>query len=254
VTEPQAQQTWVKVFAPASIANLGPGFDSLGVALEDRHDRSIVLYAECRDAAPVMADIALALRRCDPTWRSTQGGHFPERACVAFLGGPGEIDERARVRRPTWMLMIRVVAGDLKRSPAGQQSHPHLPSPIGRSDERYGLPVRRGCRVLLHAHEIGDALQVDDGRRLPSDDAVPDHHRDGGRSHLICDELDRRDESRISAGTRRVELVHTIGGETQVEEGAQGREHQDGAKSQKPEPNYGLEAEREHQPDLSGGD
>jgi len=34
VTDPQPQPSWVKVFAPASIANLGPGFDSLGVALE----------------------------------------------------------------------------------------------------------------------------------------------------------------------------------------------------------------------------
>jgi len=32
------QQGWVKVFAPASIANLGPGFDSLGVALEGLGD------------------------------------------------------------------------------------------------------------------------------------------------------------------------------------------------------------------------
>jgi homoserine kinase len=37
VTEPQ-QPAWVKVFAPASIANLGPGFDSLGVALEGLGD------------------------------------------------------------------------------------------------------------------------------------------------------------------------------------------------------------------------
>jgi len=32
------QPGWVKVFAPASIANLGPGFDSLGVALEGLGD------------------------------------------------------------------------------------------------------------------------------------------------------------------------------------------------------------------------
>ncbi len=32
------EQGWVKVFAPASIANLGPGFDSLGVALEGLGD------------------------------------------------------------------------------------------------------------------------------------------------------------------------------------------------------------------------
>ena len=38
MTEPQTQPTWVKVFAPASIANLGPGFDSLGVALEGLGD------------------------------------------------------------------------------------------------------------------------------------------------------------------------------------------------------------------------
>lgn len=37
MTEPQ-EQGWVKVFAPASIANLGPGFDSLGVALEGLGD------------------------------------------------------------------------------------------------------------------------------------------------------------------------------------------------------------------------
>jgi len=37
VTDPQ-QPGWVKVFAPASIANLGPGFDSLGVALEGLGD------------------------------------------------------------------------------------------------------------------------------------------------------------------------------------------------------------------------
>jgi homoserine kinase len=37
VTDPQ-QPAWVKVFAPASIANLGPGFDSLGVALEGLGD------------------------------------------------------------------------------------------------------------------------------------------------------------------------------------------------------------------------
>ena len=38
MTEPQPQQSWVKVFAPASIGNLGPGFDSLGVALEGLGD------------------------------------------------------------------------------------------------------------------------------------------------------------------------------------------------------------------------
>ena len=38
MTELQPQQSWVKVFAPASIANLGPGFDSLGVALEGLGD------------------------------------------------------------------------------------------------------------------------------------------------------------------------------------------------------------------------
>ncbi|HEV8702616.1 MAG TPA: homoserine kinase [Candidatus Polarisedimenticolia bacterium] len=32
------EEGWVKVFAPASIANLGPGFDSLGVALEGLGD------------------------------------------------------------------------------------------------------------------------------------------------------------------------------------------------------------------------
>ncbi len=32
------EQGWVKVFAPASIANLGPGFDTLGVALEGLGD------------------------------------------------------------------------------------------------------------------------------------------------------------------------------------------------------------------------
>ncbi|HYS77556.1 MAG TPA: homoserine kinase, partial [Candidatus Dormibacteraeota bacterium] len=32
------EQGWVKVFAPASIANLGPGFDALGVALEGLGD------------------------------------------------------------------------------------------------------------------------------------------------------------------------------------------------------------------------
>src|SRR5439155_10704141 len=37
VTEPQ-HTGWVKVFAPASIANLGPGFDSLGVALQGLGD------------------------------------------------------------------------------------------------------------------------------------------------------------------------------------------------------------------------
>ncbi len=37
MTDPQ-QPGWVKVFAPASIANLGPGFDSLGVALEGLGD------------------------------------------------------------------------------------------------------------------------------------------------------------------------------------------------------------------------
>lgn len=37
MTETQ-EQGWVKVFAPASIANLGPGFDSLGVALEGLGD------------------------------------------------------------------------------------------------------------------------------------------------------------------------------------------------------------------------
>ncbi len=37
MTDPQ-QPAWVKVFAPASIANLGPGFDSLGVALEGLGD------------------------------------------------------------------------------------------------------------------------------------------------------------------------------------------------------------------------
>jgi homoserine kinase len=37
VTDP-LQPGWVKVFAPASIANLGPGFDSLGVALEGLGD------------------------------------------------------------------------------------------------------------------------------------------------------------------------------------------------------------------------
>src|SRR5262245_56030843 len=38
VTEPHAQPSLVKGFAPASIANLGPGFDSLGVALEGLGD------------------------------------------------------------------------------------------------------------------------------------------------------------------------------------------------------------------------
>ncbi|HKB08283.1 MAG TPA: homoserine kinase [Candidatus Polarisedimenticolia bacterium] len=38
MTEPHAQPSLVKVFAPASIANLGPGFDSLGVALEGLGD------------------------------------------------------------------------------------------------------------------------------------------------------------------------------------------------------------------------
>ena len=34
----ETDQGWVKVFAPASIANLGPGFDALGVALEGLGD------------------------------------------------------------------------------------------------------------------------------------------------------------------------------------------------------------------------
>lgn len=34
----QPEEGWVKVFAPASIANLGPGFDCLGVALEGLGD------------------------------------------------------------------------------------------------------------------------------------------------------------------------------------------------------------------------
>jgi len=34
----ETEQGWVKVFAPASIANLGPGFDALGVALEGLGD------------------------------------------------------------------------------------------------------------------------------------------------------------------------------------------------------------------------
>lgn len=38
MTEPHVQPSLVKVFAPASIANLGPGFDSLGVALEGLGD------------------------------------------------------------------------------------------------------------------------------------------------------------------------------------------------------------------------
>jgi len=38
VTETPAASGWVKVFAPASIANLGPGFDCLGAALEGLGD------------------------------------------------------------------------------------------------------------------------------------------------------------------------------------------------------------------------
>ena len=34
----ETEQGWVKVFAPASIANLGPGFDALGAALEGLGD------------------------------------------------------------------------------------------------------------------------------------------------------------------------------------------------------------------------
>ncbi len=36
--EPMQPSSWVKVWAPASIANLGPGFDALGVALEGLGD------------------------------------------------------------------------------------------------------------------------------------------------------------------------------------------------------------------------
>ncbi len=36
--ETPASQGWIKVFAPASVANLGPGFDALGVALEGLGD------------------------------------------------------------------------------------------------------------------------------------------------------------------------------------------------------------------------
>ena len=56
--------------------------------------------------------------------------------------------------------MIGVVARDLKRSAARQQSHPHLPSAVGRSNERDGLPIGRDRRMLLHADEIGDALEL----------------------------------------------------------------------------------------------
>ena len=38
--------TWVKVFAPASIANLGPGFDCLGVAIAGPGDTVAVRRAE----------------------------------------------------------------------------------------------------------------------------------------------------------------------------------------------------------------
>lgn len=44
-------QAWVKVFAPASIANLGPGFDSLGVALEGLGDVVEARRTEARGVA-----------------------------------------------------------------------------------------------------------------------------------------------------------------------------------------------------------
>ena len=72
--------------------------------------------------------------------------------------------------------------------------------------------------MLLHANEIGDALQVDDGRRLPSDGAVPDHHRD---SDQACHDRGRRqnmwqappllrdDRSSLSGTTERIIQVHS---------------------------------------------
>lgn len=46
-----AGEGWVKVFAPASIANLGPGFDALGVALEGLGDTILARRAGARGVA-----------------------------------------------------------------------------------------------------------------------------------------------------------------------------------------------------------
>jgi homoserine kinase len=62
-------QAWIKVFAPASIANLGPGFDALGVAIEGLGDtievrktegesRGVVISAISGDAGTIPTDPA----------------------------------------------------------------------------------------------------------------------------------------------------------------------------------------------------
>ncbi len=67
--ETPGSQGWIKVFAPASVANLGPGFDALGVALEGLGDtiearrlegeaRGVVIREITGDAANIPLDPA----------------------------------------------------------------------------------------------------------------------------------------------------------------------------------------------------
>lgn len=78
------EQGWVKVFAPASIANLGPGFDSLGVALEGlgdvvqarRTDRPGVALVEMtgeKESIPTDPDKNCAGRAAESVLRQLKG-------------------------------------------------------------------------------------------------------------------------------------------------------------------------------------
>ena len=127
-----------------------------------------------RDAAAIVTDVAASHGPDDRPGQSAQGGDFPERALAARGLRRREVDECARIRRPSRMQVIEFVPGDLKRRASSQKPNPHLSPAVHRGDERDHLAIGRdrGRPVRSPLHRSAAGTRHGGGQSRTTDSAV----------------------------------------------------------------------------------
>src|SRR4029078_1635930 len=94
------------------------------------------------DAIAGMADVGGGHRGGDRPRVAAELLYFVEHARFAVRVGRPMVNQRAGVRRPTWLVVISIVVGDLERTAASQQLDPDLVPTADKADEGNHFAIR----------------------------------------------------------------------------------------------------------------